>query len=239
VSLSGDRFFYVNPLASSGKHHRVPWFDCACCPPNVLRFFASMPQRIYATTTSDIYVNMYTPSEAEISVGGGRVRLKQETKYPWDGKVTLIVEPQTVSAFGIRLRMPRWCEKPQAKLAGGEPQAADDRGYVSFKRTWKTGDKIELDFPMPVRRLRADPRVKANVGRVAIGRGPIVYCVEGVDNGGAATALKLPGDVELKAEHRADLLGGVTVIKAGSLAAVPYYAWDNREPGEMAVWIPE
>jgi DUF1680 family protein len=239
VSISGDKFFYVNPLASEGKHHRQPWYDCACCPPNVLRFFASLPARIYATTSSEIYINAYTPNEAQISVSGGTVKLTQETKYPWDGKVSVTVEPESVSEFTIRLRVPGWCKLPTAHIGDETAKEPDDRGYFAFKRKWKSGDKIELDLPMTVRRATADPRVQADVGRLALARGPIVYCVEGVDNGGSVSALKASRDEDYQAEYHGDLLGGVTVIKGKSLTAVPYYAWDNRAAGEMEVWIPE
>jgi uncharacterized protein len=239
VSLSGDKFFYVNPLASDGKHHRVPWFDCACCPPNVLRYLATLPSRVYGTTTTDVYVNIYTPSEAQISVAGGTVKVTQETNYPWDGKVTLTVVPESVSEFTMRLRLPMWCENPTVKVAGESAEMKPNNGYVAFRRKWKAGEKIELDLPIVVRRVKADPRVKANTGRVALARGPLIYCVESADNAGGVKSLKLPADEKLETEHRGDLLGGVTVVKGKSLTAVPYYAWDNRTPGEMAVWIPE
>jgi DUF1680 family protein len=239
VSLAGDRFFYVNPLASEGKHHRVPWFDCACCPPNVLRFFASLPARIYATTSSDIYINNYTASDATISVAGGTVKLTQETNYPWDGKVTVKVEPASVSEFTIRLRIPRWCNNPEVHVSGEASPAANERGYVAFKRKWMSGDTITLDLPMPVRRMASDPRIKANAGRLALARGPLVYCVEATDNGGSVPSLKISRDEQYTTEHRDQVLGGVMMIKGKSLTAIPYYAWDNRDPGAMAVWISE
>jgi DUF1680 family protein len=239
VSIKGDRFFYVNPLASQGKHHRVPWFDCACCPPNVVRYMATVPQRAYATDGEAVYVNTYAAG----TVTMGKVRLKQETNYPWDGKVRFTVESPVHAT--LKLRIPQWCEGATL-VVDGKPQAVQiERGYASAK-----GSVIELDLPMPVKRVKADPRVKANVGRVALQRGPVVYCAEAVDNGGRVGNLFLPPDAGLKTEHRPDLLGGVTVMTGKSMrttegeapqevtfTAIPYYAWDHREPGEMAVWI--
>jgi uncharacterized protein len=217
----------------------VPWFDCACCPPNVVRFMASLPARMYSTTKDSIHVNVFAAGEATVSVGDAKVKLVQETRYPWDGKVKITLNPATPAKFALHLRIPNWCQGAGIAINGNSPGFPVVNGYAVLHGDWKAGDVIELDLPMPIRRAHADPRVKANVGRAAIMRGPIVYCAEGVDNGGKAMELKLPADVELKAEHRDDLLGGVTVIKAGDVTLVPYFAWDNRAAGEMAVWLKE
>ena len=235
VSLSGDRFFYVNPLASKGGHHRVPWFDCACCPPNVVRFMASLPSRVYAVKDGEVTINLYAAGEATFDVAGQRVKLTQETRYPWDGRVKITTDGAIPA---LRLRVPGWCDGASFSHDGRTNTGVAGGSYITISNV-PAGHVIELDLPMPIQRVKPDPRVKDNVGRVAIQRGPIIYCAEGVDNNGAAMNLKLPSDVELVAEHRADLLGGVTVIKAGDVTLVPYHAWDNRAAGEMSVWLLE
>jgi DUF1680 family protein len=259
VSLSGDKFFYVNPLASRGTHHRTPWFDCACCPPNVARFMATVPQRMYAVRydaaderVPHVYVNQYAASEATIKYADGQITLKQETRYPRDGAVKLTVREHGL--FAIHLRIPDWCQGATATVNGTPIDDLEiQNGYARIDGNFKGNDEIDLNLPMPIRRIHADPRVKDDAGRVALARGPIVYCAEAVDNDGAVSNLILPPEAELKAEHRPDLLGGVTVITGKALAktraderprqvsftAIPYYAWDNRSPGEMAVWLAE
>jgi uncharacterized protein len=255
INLAGDKFFYVNPLASRGKHHRQAWYDCACCPPNVARFLATIPQRAYSIDgDDDIYVNLYAAGEATVTVPKGKVRIKQTTRYPWAGDVKLTITPEQVKDFALNLRIPQWCQGATVAINGKSlGELVNDKGYVTINGSWSAGDVVELNLPMPIKRIKADPRVKDNVGRVALQRGPIVYCVEAIDNNGRAMNLALPPDAELSAEHRGQLLGGVTVIKGKALArqkeneraksveftAVPYYAWDNREPGEMVVWLPE
>jgi DUF1680 family protein len=253
VSLSGDKFFYVNPLASVGKHHRQSWFDCACCPPNVLRWIPTVGGNAYGTASDGaIYVNQYNSGSATV----GDVKISQETKYPWDGRVKLTMDPgASARESALRLRVPGWCDGATVTLNGKPiPDLRIDKGYARIDRMWQAGDAIELNLPMPIRRVYADPHVKADVGRVALMRGPIVYCLEGADNpNGHVRNLVLPKDAQLRAESRPDLLGGVTVIRGNALAlvddarttqpieftAIPYYAWDNRTPGEMIVWLPE
>jgi hypothetical protein len=255
VSLQGDKFFYVNPLASRGAHHRQQWYSTACCPVNVVRFLPSLPGYVYATNDDGVFVNLYVQSDATVPVKGQDVRLAQETNYPWDGKVKLTVRPQRAGPFSLFLRVPEWCDAAAVSLkVNGEriKELPTVNGYAPVRVVWKDGDTVELDLPMPVKRVKADPKVTANVGRVAIQRGPVVYAVEAADNGGRVSNLSLPPGGELTAEYRADLLGGVTVVKGKALArgegsdtkpveftAVPYYAWDHRAAGEMAVWLPE
>lgn len=255
VSLGGDRFFYVNPLASRGGHHRKEWYGTACCPVNVVRFLPSLPGYVYATSDDGVYVNLYAQSDATVPVKGQKVKLSQETRYPWDGKVKMTVTPERSGPFSIFLRIPEWVEPGQATLkVNGErmEHLPTSNGYAPVRVVWKAGDTIELDLPMPVKRVAAHPKVEAQQGRVALQRGPVVYCLEAVDNGGNVTRLSLPTDAELTTEHRSDLLGGVTVIKGRAQArtavggsetyeftAVPYHAWDHRAPGEMMVWVPQ
>jgi DUF1680 family protein len=264
VSLTGDKFFYVNPLGSVGTHHRVPWFDCSCCPTNIVRYLPGMGERVYATKDNDIWTVLYLGNEATVALDGGSVKLKQETRYPWDGLVKITVEPEKPFAFALHLRIPGWCKARPAfsvrdkngKSYKGTEGLALDAGYLTIKRTWQAGDVVEFGLPMPVERVYADPRVKADVGRVALMRGPVVYCLEGVDNNGSVRNLVLPKDAKLTAAFDKDLLGGVIVLRGEALAvtadkagkrqtrpiafqAVPYSYWDNRAPGPMVVWLPE
>jgi len=246
IDLGGEKFFYVNPLASSGGHHRQPFFGCACCPTNVVRFVSSVPGYVYAQSNHGIYVNLYVAGKGKIvSPSGIPIGITQETRYPWDGKVCLTVDvpKKHTGWFQIRLRIPDWCAEAEV-LLNGKPydnlRMLD--GYAVLCRYWDPGDVIELDLPMPIRRIEAHPKVQADIGRVAIQRGPIVYCFEEVDNPEGVANIVLPKDPKFTAKHRGDLLGGVTVIEGvdrggRKITAVPYYAWDHREPGDMAVWV--
>jgi len=268
VGLDGKKFFYVNPLASRGKHHRQPWFDCACCPTNVVRFLPSVGGYMYASSDDAVWVNFYGSSQAKLSFGkrGAEksLRIDQESGYPWSGAARLVLVPDSTATFEVRLRVPGWCARPPSVRVNGQPLATGEpeRGYLPIRREWKAGDAIEIDLPMEIERLESHPGVTGNLGRVALRRGPVIYCLEATDNGGRALDLVLPRETKLTAEHRPDLLGGVTVLRGRGLRvkpagwegdlyhtaapaepveilAVPYHAWDNREPGEMAVWIPE
>lgn len=247
VSLKGDRFFYVNPLASAGDHHRQDWYKVACCPPNVLRFMASLPTLSYSTSYDDatqvdrIYVNLFSPSMANFTLhGGAKLTLTQTTNYPWDGKVQIKVEGDVSPMFELLLRLPGWAKDPTLKVNETVGIERTESGYAVISGTWHSGDTVELNLPMPIERVHADPRVKANVARVALQRGPMVYCVEGIDNDGKATDASLATNDVLTSEFRNDVLNGVTAIKSASgMTFVPYFAWDNRKPGEMAVWVSE
>ncbi len=268
VSLSGDRFFYTNALESDGarsRSTRMPWFTWPCCPTNIVRLMPSIPGYIYATTPDTVYVNLFIGGSADLKLGEGAkarpLRLTQQTRYPWDGGIKLTVAPAAASEFTLNLRIPGWAQgRPvpgdlyryaekevpgfTVKLNGRAVKPTLDKGYAVLRRTWKSGDTIELSLPMPIHRVVANEGVAAGRGRVALERGPLVYCAEGVDNGGHARALTLAADVDLVAEHRKDLLGGVTVIRTrqavGSndhFTAIPYYAWSNRGDGEMCIWL--
>ncbi len=272
VSLSGDHFFYPNPLVSKGGYARSEWFGCACCPVNVCRFLPSIPGLVYATKDDQLYVNLYAGGTTEAGVSGTKVTLKQETRYPWDGAVRITVRPVRETPFTLRLRIPGWArqqplptdlyhyiDKPpdSVRLAvnGKEQPPVLDKGYAVITRNWRDGDVVTLEMEMPARRVSAHEQVKANTGRVAIERGPLVYCLEGTDNGGKIFQLIMPDDAKLTTQSRPDLLGGITVITAqgmaakrqrdGSIAtesatltAIPYYAWCNRDAGPMLVWLP-
>jgi DUF1680 family protein len=257
VSLSGDRFFYVNPLGSVGKHHRVPWFGTSCCPTNIVRYVPGMGERAYAVRDNGVWTVLYLGNTATVALKDGNVTLTQETRYPWEGDVALAVAPERPFAFDLHLRVPGWCKRGATLTVNGQGvPVKPERGYVTVARTWSAGDVVRLHLPMPVDRVHADPRVKADVGRVALMRGPVVYCLEGVDNDGQVRNLVLPKDAPLAATFVKDLLGGVEVVRGEALAvsrgadgqlvtrprrflAVPYSTWDNRQPGPMVVWLAE
>lgn len=243
VGMDGKLFFYVNPLESSGGHHRQPFYPCACCPTNVVRFIPSLPGYIYAVDDEGLYVNLYVAGTAEVLVAGQSVAIEQQTRYPWEGDVRLVLRPEKPAQFTVALRIPGWAASSTVSVNGESLGAGQlQRGYARVQRTWQPGDVIELELPMEPVRMEAHPQVTADRGRVAVQRGPIVYCFEAVDNGGRVRNRILAQQAELRAEFRPDLLGGVVVVTAkdrdgDALTAVPYYAWDHREPGEMIVWI--
>jgi DUF1680 family protein len=270
VSLSGDSFFYTNPLESDGEDRRREYFDVACCPSNLARLMGQLPGMMYAYEGDRVYVDLFIGSEATLQLPAGAVRLTQETDYPWDGRVRLSVDPVAADGtpagpvdFELRLRIPGWARgepvpsdlyafadqadaSPVLRLNGETQPLRMQNGFAVLDRTWRAGDTVELELPMPVRRVAAHAGVEDDRGRLAIQRGPLVYAVEAVDNGGGALDLALPADASLSTEHLPEMLGGVTVVRgsgmrAGApfdLLAVPYFAWANREPGEMAVWLP-
>ncbi len=258
VSLSGDRFFYDNPLASRGDNERVPWFDCSCCPTNIVRFLPAMGERIYAVSKSDLYVILYAASTAEVEVAGTKVRIAQETDYPHSGQIRITVDPEKPARFALHLRIPGWCVNWGAGVPREPPQAphpAESRDYVT-DRTWTSGDFVVLNLDMPPRRIHADWAVEADRGCVALARGPIVYVLEAADNGGHAQNLVLPSKSELEPGFEPSLISTATAIRAQGeallagyprrtvtepreLIAIPYCLWANRGKSEMIVWIPE
>ncbi len=266
VSLKGDSYFYENPLEAGPKRSRWSWHACPCCPPMFLKIMAALPGYIYAQQRQSVYVNLFVGSRAELVVNGGKVVIRQRTRYPWTGEVRIDVEPEREMEMSLYVRVPAWCSGPQIKLNGKLLEDVEkSRGYARIQRSWQRGDRVDLLLPMPVERIKGHPKIEANIGRVALQRGPLVYCLEAVDNGGHVGNLVIPADSPLEAEHRAELLGGVTVIRGPALAvertawatllyqpsrsvpglrrveftAVPYFANANREPGEMMVWLAE
>jgi hypothetical protein len=261
VSLSGDSFFYQNPLEAAGKTARSAYFEVACCPANLARLLAQIPGLVYAQREDTLSVNLFVASRARVKLEGSPVSLTQETRYPWEGRVTLRVEPERPTEFSLALRVPGWtgegplpgdlyrflpvAAEPVRLAVNGEPVVFPfDRGFARLRRAWKAGDRVELALPMPVRRVRAHAGVAENAGKLALQRGPLVYCAEGADNGGRVLDLALPLEAELGHEYRPELLEGLEVIrgKAGrgrEFVAIPYFAWANRGPGEMAVWLVE
>jgi DUF1680 family protein len=268
LSLDGQHYFYQNPLADDGSHRRQPWFGCACCPPNVARLLASLPGYFYSTSEGAVWVHLYAEGAATVELDENRtIRLSQRTRYPWDGRVEIDVEAE--AEFSMMLRLPAWCEEGAAVEVNGESIDAEltPGSYVEICRTWRRGDTINMDLPMPARRVECHPYVAENAGRVALVRGPLLYCAEQKDNPGVDLRdLVLVGE-EPTVRLEPDLLGGVALLQAEArsaaphdgwegrlyrtvhpregrvhthatrVTAVPYYAWANREPGAMRVWL--
>ena len=274
ISLAGDKFFYGNPLASMGKNARRDWFGTACCPANIARLIESLGNYIYGFSKNNIWINLFVGSNTSISVGDQQIPLAMKTNYPWDGQVQLTVLPLKKTRFGLHIRIPGWATGDavpgglysfrDASAAGitvnlnGQPiQYKMDKGYMVIDREWNKGDLISLNVPMDIKRVTSRIEVKANIERVAIQRGPIIYCVEGVDNTGRAVNIVLPKTAVLSATPQTILSEKVISIQTEAtvlavsadgqnvqaekkkITAVPYYTWNNRGPGQMLVWLPE
>lgn len=241
VSLSGDRFFYVNPLESEGAHHRKEWYGTACCPSQISRFLPSIGSYIYATSPNTIWVNLFVGSETEIEINKNSVKVEQITNYPWYGKIEFKVDPKKAQKFDIKLRIPDWCKNFTAEVNGKRiSNSTDASSYLSINKKWKKDDIITINLDMPVEVVQADPRVAANIGKRALQRGPIVYCIEETDNSNFDDVV-LNSKTSYQVEFDKNLLGGVQLINAKqnnkTIKFIPYYAWDNREAGKMKVWI--
>ncbi len=240
ISLAGDRFFYVNPLESKGDHHRQEWYGCACCPSQISRFLPSIGNYIYATSKDALWVNLYIGNTTQLTLEDSHVILRQETNYPWDGSVKLTVSSTKDLPKEIRLRIPGWCRNYTLTINGKEVGLSQEKGYAIIY-DWKSGDVISLDMDMPVEVEAADPLVTENIGKRAIQRGPLVYCMEEVDNPHHFDQIELDSNAVFKTAFEPDLLNGVEIIKAineqQSITFIPYYAWDNRKAGRMKVWV--
>jgi DUF1680 family protein len=279
VGLDGQSYFYVNPLEvvpavcdGNGsyrhvKYRRQPWYGTACCPPNVARILASLGEYLYHTDGRTLYADLFHSGSVSCRLGGAELRFRQSSDYPWSDTVRFDYGGAEDARFDLAVRIPGWCRGATLALNGVSIDTASvmERGYARVSRSWRAGDSLELGLPMPVERIRADPRVRADYGRVALQRGPVVYCLEQADNGANLHALRLPREAELRQSRRPGLLGGVVVVQAAgtapvigegqdrlygpetrgaavkerSLLFIPYYAWANRDPGEMTVWVGE
>jgi len=274
ISISGDEFFYPNPLASRGGYARSKWFGCSCCPVNIVRFIPQLAQFAYAQRDADVYVNLFVASRATLKTPAGDVALTQTTDYPWTGDIRIAVDPAVDgAAFVLKIRIPGWAtgrpvpsdlyeqtssaslKDVALSLNGKSVPLALDKGYATLSRTWRKGDTVALTLAMPVRRIRANPAVKDDVGRLAVERGPLVYCAEGVDNDGRALNLAILSDAAFT-QGAVSVLGHTFVSLAapalrvsadlhGKRAAqpatttlVPYFAWCHRGAGEMQTWFP-
>ncbi|MDR3514816.1 MAG: glycoside hydrolase family 127 protein [Azospirillaceae bacterium] len=261
LSLDGTRFFYDNPLESRGQHHRWIWHRCPCCPPNIARLVASVGTYMYGVADDVIAVHLYCESEATLAVGAVPVTLTQATRYPVDGRIEIAVDPSTPAAFTLALRIPGWARSATLSINGADVslQSLVTDGYARVNRTWAPGDRLALTLDMPVETIHASPKVGADQGRVSLMRGPLVYCLEEVDNGAALNSLVLPAGGAFVCEPVDGLDGAVAIAADGlretpaapralyinqaparvpaRIKAVPYYAWDNRAGGEMLVWV--
>lgn len=262
ISLSGNTFFYLNPLASDGSYEfnrdgsatRNPWFECSCCPTNVVRLLPALPGYVLAHRGNTLHVNLYVSGRGEVELTSGRVGIVQATNYPWDGTIEFTIEPERPSEFRLALRIPGWAQgrpvpsdlyryrdeeaqEVTLRVDGEQVDVTVEQGFAHITRRWRAGERVELDLPMPIRRVLAHEAVVENRGRVAVERGPIVYCAEGIDNGGRALELTLPDLLEPDGPRQVAGLGTVTVIRGDGVTLVPYYAWSHRGVGEMAVWL--
>ena len=230
VSLDGETYFYQNPLADEGGHRRQPWFTTACCPPNVARLLASLPGYFYSLKDDEIWVNLYAESAATIHLPDGRtVKLRQSTRYPWEGEIAIEVGGE--GEFAIRLRIPEWCESGATLTVNGASVGtpAAPGSYAAVRRTWQAGDLVRLSLPMPVRRLHCHPRVTENAGHLALMRGPLVYCLEQVDHPGADIHdIALPDEAPFRTDWEPDLLGGVVTLTAEAVTSRADGSWDKR-----------
>jgi uncharacterized protein len=281
VSFEGSHFFYANPLASypfinpyerfSGIHtdqhyHRSEWFQCACCPPNLARMVASIGAYFYATTADTLYVNLYNPNRTQFKLGGSSVRVEQHTNYPWDNEIQLSFQLDQPAQFDLALRIPNWSRDFKLSVNGTPVSTNPVSGYAHIQRKWATDDEVSLSLSMPVERVVAHPHIRQNAGNIALQRGPVVYCLEEVDNGPQLANVVLPRDSRMAPALDGALFGGVGVIGGDAVRieptnwssdlykpesavefarspltfkAVPYNFWANRERGEMRVWLRE
>lgn len=273
MSLDGTRFFYVNPLEvvpkaceeddllRHVKYVRQKWFPCSCCPPNLARTLESIAGYAYSTGERSLNVHLYIGGELKVDLGGQEAALKVTTEYPWSGAVK--VDVMSDGDYALRLRKPGWCMKFCLKLNGAPVTPAVEKGYIILPGPWREGDYVEVDFDMPVQLVRANPRVRQDIGKLSVTRGPLVYCLEQVDNGEELHRLAIRPGTEFTASWEPDLLGGIVSLSCeglrlaedqdalyapatSPLAAqprtlkwIPYYAWTNRAPGEMRVWVLE
>jgi hypothetical protein len=272
VSLDGSHFFYANPLAvyPPAFANRRPemgavrqeWFDCACCPPNIARLLASLGAYMYSTSQEGIYVHLYAQGSAEAFIDGRRVQIEQVTEYPWAETVSLTLNPETPARLTLALRIPGWCREATMRVNGqDQPLAPVTRlGYACIERMWQVGDRVTLHLAMPVEQVEANPEVRMDCGRVVLQRGPMIYCLEEVDNGQRLSDITLPEEKQFELvkvpnlgeayvlvakAYRRDMQAwentlyrpGKSVKNAIPIKAIPYFLWGNRAPGEMQVWL--
>lgn len=274
ISLAGDKFFYGNTLASMGRQARRDWFGTACCPANIARLIESLGNYIYGSDGNDLWVNLFVGSNTSVEIDGKQIPVAVKTNYPWDGQVGIELSPKQKIKFGLRVRIPGWVNGEA--VPGGLYNFADasksdvvimvngkktgytmEKGYAVINREWSSGDKITIDLPMGIKRVYSRAEVKANVERVALQRGPMIYCVEGTDNAGKAVNIVLPKNSPLTtatqtvlSEPVVAIQGDATVLTISAdgddvksekkkITAIPYYTWNNRGAGQMLVWLPQ
>lgn len=239
ISAEGDRFFYVNPLESKGDHHRQAWYGCACCPSQVSRFIPSIGNYIYGLSKDIIWVNLYIGNEAVLPTSQGDIPVSIQTNMPWGGEVKMTINKSYNGE--IRLRIPEWTTSYQLQVNGKEVKASIEKGYAALNRNWKAGEEISLNMAVETKMVAADPRVKADEGKRAVMRGPLVFCAEEVDNKQSYDKMELNNNSQFAESYNANLLNGIEQIQVQtgntSFSLIPYYAWDNREAGRMKVWL--
>ncbi|HEY9049138.1 MAG TPA: glycoside hydrolase family 127 protein [Ohtaekwangia sp.] len=280
VGMDGKSFFYTNAMEiknsadqKGAEEKRSGWFTCSCCPTNITRLIPSVPGYVYAQKGSDIYVNLFISGTSTVSVNGKPVQIEQKNNYPWDGKLSFTLAPKSPQVFNLLVRIPGWAQgqaipsdlytftnttgaKATITVNGKPENYTMQNGYAVLNRKWKKGDVVEVNLPMEVKQVTANKKVQDDIGKIALQRGPIMYCAEWPDNQGKTSNLVLPAGTTFSTEYKADLLNGVTVLKGEATAikidaqhngvstvkqpftAIPYYAWAHRGVGEMAVWFP-
>lgn len=261
LSLDGKQFFYPNPLESDGVFKfnqgactRSDWFDCSCCPTNIVRFIPSIPGLIYSKNKDILYVNLYASNTATVALENTNLEIVQKTNYPWDGKVSLTVAPKKETSFTIKLRIPSWARnqvlpgdlysykntstaKTTVTINGIAIAYQEDKGYITISRKWKKGETINLDFPMEVKEVVTNAKVEGNIGKVSLEYGPIVYAIEEIDNPTTFDKITIDANDTFKVVKEPALLEGVNTIQTEKFKAIPYYSWSNRGIGKMKVWI--
>lgn len=261
ISLDGKQFFYPNALESDGIHKnnrgsctRQSWFDCSCCPTNLIRFIPSIPGLIYSQSKNTLYVNLYASNTAKVTLEKTELEISQQTNYPWNGKVTLAVTPKNTATFTLKLRIPGWARnqvipgdlyhyantstaKTKVTINGIPFEGKENEGYISIHRKWKKGDAIAMDFPMEVQKVITNEKVVTNKDKMALEYGPIVYAIEEMDNKDNFDAIKINPSETFKVTYSPSFLNGINVIENSNLKAIPYYSWSNRGVGKMKVWI--
>jgi uncharacterized protein len=279
IGLDGKSFFYSNAMQvkNSFSHNslevtRAGWFDCSCCPTNLVRLLPSVPGYMYAQEADNVYVNLFANSTTELNVHNKSVRLEQQNNYPWEGNLKFIVSPKTTDAFNLLIRIPGWAQnsvvpsdlysfvnssedKIEVKVNGQPVEYSMQKGYAVLTRKWKKGDVVEMNLPMEVRLVKANDNLKEDNGKVAVERGPLVYCAEWIDNRGKASNILMPTNASFTSELTSEL-NGVEVLKTTvpvvainsegnsittttrPVTLIPYYAWANRGAGEMMIWFP-
>jgi len=264
ISLDGSRYFYMNPLESSGGYSREPWFRCACCPPNVARLLASLPGYLYGVSDRGVWIHLYCSSSASLVLDDAEVKITQETDYPWNGSVKVLVEPEQPSTFSLFLRIPGWSVGSRVKIDG---RMLAPRGpyYLEVRRRWHSPSVVKITLPVKPRLVASHPYVRDNLSKATIRRGPLIYCLESIDNPVDPREIVLARRATMVARWKRDLLGGVVALELGAYAldtgvlsprlyidlekypharrriralAIPYYAWANRGPSKMVIWVP-
>ena len=279
VGLDGKSFFYTNAMQITNSFEnkgieatRSGWFECSCCPTNVARLLPSIPGYMYAQKEADLYVNLFINSKVNLMIRNKGVEVIQQNNYPWDGALVFNINPKTTTQFNLMVRIPGWAQnkaipsdlyqfqnisaaKPVIKVNGETIDYNIQNGYAAISRTWKKGDVVAVDLPMEVRRVVANEKIKDDRGKIALQRGPLMYCAEWTDNNGKTSNIIIPANTNFTTEYKAELLNGVTVLKAEvpavlisnnenintvkqQFTAIPYFSWANRGKGEMMVWFP-